>query len=201
MARALATNGATVYIIGRRLAKLEEAAASTTNIPQGARIIPLECDASSKESLSKAAAHVAEETGYINLLIANAGIIGQNYDELAPRAEDDARGKLTIQEAQKQLWDTDPDKFVEVYKINVAGVLFTATAFLDLLDKGNEKKNVRQMSQVLVTSSIGGFHRSFQQPGLAYTTSKAATTHMVKTLATFLIQWRIRVNAIAPGRK
>jgi NAD(P)-dependent dehydrogenase (short-subunit alcohol dehydrogenase family) len=36
--------------------------------------------------------------------------------------------------------------------VNVTGVLYTAIAFFDLLDKGNQKKNIPQTSQVLVTS-------------------------------------------------
>ena len=201
MAKALATNGATVYILGRRASKLQEAVASTSGLPQEAKMIPLECDVSSKESLEAAASHIAKETGYINLLIANAGILGPNYESLAPRAENDPKGPLTLEEAQKALWDTPMDDFVNVYKVNVAGAMFCAVAFLNLLDKGNAKKNVKQTSQIVVTSSIGSFHRSFQQAGLAYITSKAATTHLVKTLASFLVQFRIRVNAIAPGRK
>ena len=164
-------------------------------------MIPLECDVSSKESLEAAAAHVAKETGYINLLIANAGILGPNYESLVPRTENDPKGPLILQEAQKALWDTPMDDFMNVYKVNVAGAMFSAVAFLNLLNEGNARKNVKQTSQIVVTSSIGSFHRSFQQAGLAYTTSKAATTHLVKTLASFLVQFRIRVNAIAPGRK
>ena len=33
----------------------------------------------------------------------------------------------------------------------------------------------------------------------AYITSKAAVMHMAKSLAAFLIDYRIRVNVIAPG--
>lgn len=73
-------------------------------------------------------------------------------------------------------------------------------AFLDLLDAGNKKHNVPQDSQVLVTSSIAGFSR-FVASSFAYSTSKAAATHLVKMLSTTFAQlsFRIRVNLIAPG--
>ena len=199
MARALATNGATVYILGRRVHTLFEAVVSITNLPEGAKVIPIECDISSKPSLEAAAFHVAIQTGYINLLIANAATIGPGQPSLAPRSVGDTRSPLTVQETQKVLWDISMDDIVDVYKLNVAATMFTAVAFLDLLDKGNAKKNVKQTSQVLVTSSIAAWHRDWQVPGIGYTTSKAAVNHLTKSLAQFLLQFRIRVNSIAPG--
>lgn len=73
-------------------------------------------------------------------------------------------------------------------------------AFLDLLDAGNKKKNMPQDSQILVTSSIAGFSRQLAN-GFAYASSKAATTHLVKMLATNFAQqgFHIRVNSISPG--
>jgi NAD(P)-dependent dehydrogenase (short-subunit alcohol dehydrogenase family) len=51
---------------------------------------------------------------------------------------------------------------------------------------------------VIVTSSIAGFIR-LALPSFSYNLSKAAVTHMVKMLATILIQYDIRVNGITPG--
>ena len=127
--------------------------------------------------------------------------MGPNDNALLARPADAPGGQLTLQEAQAHLWATPIEDVTEVYKINVAGALYTTIAFLGLLDEGNKKMNVKQTSQVLITSSIGGFHRSWPQAGLAYTTSKAAVTHLVKSLASFLIQWKVRVNGLAPGSK
>jgi NAD(P)-dependent dehydrogenase (short-subunit alcohol dehydrogenase family) len=192
MARALEANGARVYILGRRKDKLDEAAATALH----GNIIPLQCDVTSKPSLKAVATQITSETGYVNLVIANSGIMGPNYNELLP-GED---GKLpNIQEVQKALWSPAMEDLGEVYKVNVSGVFYTAIAFLDLLDQGNQRGNVHQTSQVLVTSSIGAFYRAWPQAGMAYTTSKAAVTHLTKSLASLLVQYRIRVNAIAPG--
>ena len=201
MARSLAQNGATVYVLGRRLAKLEEVAASSSQGSAPGKILPLECDVVSKPSLKAAAARITAETGFVNLVVANAGVIGPKNDALKPRAADDPQGPVTLLEAQKHLWQMSTDAFLDAFRVNVAGALDTAVAFLELLDAGNTKGNVPQTSQILVTSSIAGFHRSFTANGLAYTTSKAAVNHLTKSLASFLAPYRIRVNGLAPGRE
>lgn len=53
---------------------------------------------------------------------------------------------------------------------------------------------------MVITSSIAGFNRA-PTAGYAYGQSKAATTHLMKMLATNLVPYSIRVNAIAPGRE
>ncbi|KAJ6013219.1 hypothetical protein N7540_007810 [Penicillium herquei] len=192
MARGLEANGAKVYIVGRRKDKLDEAAAMGIH----GNIIPLQGDVTSKSSLEAVAAHIKAETGYVNLVIANSGILGPNYPDLLPGKD----GEIpSIEEVQKALWTPPMETLAEAYTVNVIGVQYTAVAFLELLDKGNKMGNVRQTSQILVTSSIGAFYRAWQQAGIAYLTSKAAVTHLTKALASYLVQYRIRVNAIAPG--
>jgi NAD(P)-dependent dehydrogenase (short-subunit alcohol dehydrogenase family) len=193
MARALEANGAKVYIVGRRKDTLDKAASTALH----GNIIPLQGDVTSKSSLEDIAAHIATETGYVNLVIANSGIMGPNYNKLV--SGEDGQQIPNIQEVQKILWGPPMEQLADVYNVNVIGVYYTAVAFLDLLDKGNRRGNVQQTSQVLVTSSIGAFYRAWPQAGMAYTTSKAAVTHLTKSLASYLIQYRIRVNAIAPG--
>ena len=55
------------------------------------------------------------------------------------------------------MWDVEFDYYVNTFSVNTAAVWYTIMAFLTLLDKGNEKGNVQQRSQVIATSSIGGF--------------------------------------------
>ncbi|KAL9577389.1 MAG: hypothetical protein Q9212_006393 [Teloschistes hypoglaucus] len=62
----------------------------------------------------------------------------------------------------------------------------------------NEVCKFEQKSQFIVTSSIGGFNRSVPG-GYAYGQSKAAATHLVKQMATNMVPYGIRANAIAPG--
>jgi NAD(P)-dependent dehydrogenase (short-subunit alcohol dehydrogenase family) len=186
MARALAANGAhRVYIIGRREAALESVAKSVTTD----NIIPVVGDVTSKDSLKSIADRIEKEVGYINVLIANSGIGG-------PQAKITA--ETTLEGFQKQMWETDFEDYVKTFSVNTAAVWYSVMAFLILLDKGNKKGNVQQRSQVIATSSIGGFNRT-APGGYAYGQSKAATTHMMKQLATALSPYRIRSNAICPG--
>ena len=221
MTRALAQNGATVYIIGRRLETLTAAAASVNSTPTSpsttppntsnetpdqanghpglkmGKVIPIQADVTSPASLAAAASTIASSSGHINLLIANAGILGPTNRALLPATPQ----TMSIEEVQSHLSSIPIESFTETCTVNVTGALYTSIAFLSLLDQGNRKGGVRQTSQILVTSSIGGFHRGWTQGGLAYNTSKAAVTHLVKSLAGFLIGWGIRVNGLAPGRE
>lgn len=210
MARALARNGATVYILGRRFDKLVSAADSITATLSSSHspphssgnVIPLQCDITSQPSLEAAASQISSETGYVNLVIANAGIMGPSHTALLPRTDDSPLGPVTVREVQEHLWNCPIEDLTEVYKVNIAGAIYTAVAFLGLLDEGNKKGNVKQTSQVLVTSSIGAFNRSWQSwliGGLGYHTSKGAVNHLVNCLASFLVQWKIRVNGLAAG--
>ena len=71
MAKALAVNGAKkVYILGRRADALEKAAS------EHPAVVPLQCDITSKESLQNAVDRITTEVGYINVVIANSGVLG-----------------------------------------------------------------------------------------------------------------------------
>jgi NAD(P)-dependent dehydrogenase (short-subunit alcohol dehydrogenase family) len=190
MAKTLEANGATVYVVGRRKNKLDEVVSSAKH----GRIHALQCDVTSKESLKSVADHIQKEVGYVNLVIANSGVLGPNSDVLKKQ-------DLTLEEAQEELWKVDTEEFNKVYNVNITAVHYTAVAFLHLLDAGNKKGNLTQTSQVIITTSIGAFNRWFPFTSLPYVTSKAAATHMTKALSSFLIKWDIRVNAIAPGGK
>jgi NAD(P)-dependent dehydrogenase (short-subunit alcohol dehydrogenase family) len=190
MARALALNGASkVYIVGRRKDKLEEAAKSvSTN-----NIVPLVGDVTSKEALSKIVSTITSDVGYVNVLIANSGILG-------PQSSIPTTSITSVQDFQKAYGETSFQEYSDTFSVNTVAVWFTVVAFLALLDEGNKKGNVSQKSQVITTSSIGGFNRAVPG-GYAYGQSKAAATHLTKQLATGLVPFGIRSNAIAPGCK
>jgi len=192
-ARALDANGATaVYIVGRREQPLKDVAASGRN----GSIKYIVGDVTDKSSLAKIADQVRKEQGYINLLFANAGIIGPKFGESLSKKGD----KPTVSEYQAALLAPSMEDFTQTTHVNVTAVTYTVATFLDLLDAGNRKGNVVQDSQVLVTASVAGFSR-VTAAGLSYSVSKAAATHLVKMLSTAFAQnqFNIRVNAISPG--
>lgn len=199
MAKALARAGAKkVYILARRKEVLEEAAKAHESLH------PLVCDVASKESLQAAVDAVTKESGYVNLVIANSGIIGAgtHFDP-----------NMTVSELKQRLFnDTSMDEFTQTMHINVTGAYFTMLAFLELLDAGNknalkggfgapltEGSDVPSIqSQALFTSSIAGYSRSrLSLP--AYSASKSAISHLTKHASTNLAPYGIRVNAMAPG--
>lgn len=206
MAKALASAGAKrVYILARREDVLEEAAAAHESLRA------LVCDVGSKESLQAAVDAVAAESGYVNLVVANSGMIGPTgkYDPA-----------LSISELRRTLFDNvGMDDFTHTMHINVTGAYFTMLAFLELLDAGNKKalqsggggaggafgaplvegSDVPSIqSQVIFTSSIAGYSRS-RLTAPAYAASKSAITHLTKHGSTNLAPYGIRVNALAPG--
>ncbi|KAI0907466.1 short chain dehydrogenase [Ustulina deusta] len=199
MAKALASAGAKVYILGRRAHALEAAASAHADI------IPLVCDVSSKESLQGAVDAIARDAGYVNLVVANAGILG-------PYATVD--GSLSIRELRRRLFEeVGTGEFTETLRVNVTGAYFTILAFLELLDAGNKNavegggfgrperdggRVPRVQSQVVVTSSIGAHSRE-KAASPAYAASKAAITQLAQHAATNLAPYQIRVNTLAPG--
>lgn len=128
--------------------------------------------------------------GYVNLLVANAGIPGPYPPRIPPHA--------SISDIVDAWWQTPLETFLSTYRVNDAGTFYTVLAFLNLLDAGNRQHNVAFSSQVVATASITAFNRTVPS-GFAYATSKAAVVHMIKQFATYLVPHQIRCNVIAPG--
>jgi NAD(P)-dependent dehydrogenase (short-subunit alcohol dehydrogenase family) len=128
----------------------------------------------------------------VNVVVANAGISGPSLADLPPQA--------SFSEFRTHIWNWDTQYFNETFAVNVGGVFNTVAAFLELLDAGNKRGNLKQRSQVIATSSIGAFNRS-PLLGYAYGGSKAAVVHIFKQLSTSLGPYDIRANVIVPGCK
>ena len=191
MAKALDANGAkAVYILGRREGSLKSAAAQCPN----GTVIPIVGDVTSKSSLASIASRVKQEHGFVNVVFANSGVGGCGITDKLPQDR-----KPSLKEYVDALWEVPMEDFTQTMHVNVTGAFYTALAFMELLDEGNRKGNVRQQSQVIVTSSVAGFNRSLSH-NPSYPASKAAVVNIVKTLATRLGPYHIRVNTIAPVR-
>ncbi|KAI0113027.1 NAD(P)-binding protein [Daldinia grandis] len=185
--KALATNGASkVYIIGRRLQVLQQAA---EQIGTG-NVIPVTCDVTSKESLQSAATQIQQDAGFINLLVCNSGIGGPYGNR--PRPE------TTLDEFIEANLSIPIQDYTNTFAVNTSAVWYTTMSFLKLLDAGNKKSNIEQKSQVVAISSIGGLNK-INTGGFAYGQSKAACIHLIKHLSVALPQWDIRANVICPG--
>jgi NAD(P)-dependent dehydrogenase (short-subunit alcohol dehydrogenase family) len=194
MARALAEAGAhRVYIVGRRVEVLQEAAnniAVSSGVP--GVVVPLYCDVSSRISLESVVTVIENDAGCLNLLCCNAGISGPKTSQ--------PNENTNLAEWREQQLAVDPDDFTNTFKVNTTAVWYTTMAFLNLLDAGNKKGNVEQKSQVVITSSIAAFNK-VAPGGWAYGQSKCAVVHLGRQLSIALPTWGIRVNTLCPGRE
>ncbi|XXH01864.1 T-complex protein 1 subunit zeta [Hypoxylon texense] len=184
--QALESNGAIVYIIGRRKESLDKAATTAKH----GNIRPIQGDVTSKEDLERAVAEIKSAVGYVNVVVANSGILGPSLQGITP--------ETSLSDLRSQLLGWDTTAFTNTYAVNTTGVFNTIAAFLELLDEGNKRGNLKQKSQVIATSSIGAYNR-VPFAGYAYGSSKAAVIHMMKQFATGLVPYGIRANVIAPG--
>ncbi|KAI0265537.1 hypothetical protein BC834DRAFT_824834 [Gloeopeniophorella convolvens] len=195
MATALENNGATVYIVGRRLAVLEKAARERSRY---GRIIALQGDVTSRESLLTVAEAVRERSGHVNLLVNNAGVARGLLKRNEPAPGSTAEESLRA--LQDALWSSaSPQDFRDSYDANVVGAYYSTVAFLELLHRGNLRGGGAVTSQVITLSSVTAFRRDERQYSIPYTLSKVASTHMGKMFANILRDWKIRSNIIAPG--
>lgn len=140
IAKALEHNGATVYIIGRRLEVLERAASEHSRY---GRIIPLQGDITSRQSLLAMVETIKDRHGFIDLLVNNAGIARNLLPRLpSPLDESAGEGEMpSIKALQEVLWNTgDPAGFAETFETNVTAVYYTTIAFLELLHFGNLRR-------------------------------------------------------------
>lgn len=160
IAMSLEHNGATVYIIGRRLDVLQKAAQENNVRPislpfcqplsngtqKYGKIIPLQGDITSRDSLLAMARTVKSRHGYIDLLVNNAGIARNLLPPHLPSPVDDTdfqreETKPSIKSFQDILWNTGgPVGFAETFETNVTAVYFTTVAFLELLHFGNLRR-------------------------------------------------------------
>ncbi|KAF7593352.1 hypothetical protein BBP40_011642 [Aspergillus hancockii] len=199
MAHTLDANGASkIFIIGRRLEALQDTISQSTNNS----LIPIQADISSKSSLEAAYKAIAAQTGHVDLLIANSGILGPNAAPPPPNPD----GSLpSLAEVRDKLWSVPTEDFTNVFDVNVTGAYYTVLAFLPLLEAANKRRpravknqTSAPTAQVIITTSIAGFNRKVPVSA-AYNLSKAAANHLVKLLSTTLSAYDIRVNGIAPG--
>ncbi|MFD0319337.1 SDR family NAD(P)-dependent oxidoreductase [Streptomyces flavalbus] len=108
IARRFATEGATVYLTGRREAELDAAVAQV-----GSHGIGIQSDVSQLDDLDRLFAEITRRSGGLDIVVANAGV--GNYRPL---------GKITEEE------------YEQTTSINLKGTIFTVQKALPLLSAG-----------------------------------------------------------------
>jgi len=209
MAQAAFLTGAVkVYILGRRMEVLTQAAKSLDDTVS--RVIPLPCDVTSMESVAAAAAHIEQQTAYVDVLVNNTG-----YND----AIVDIKHVETVLELQTDILKAHSET-LNLLNTNAASVLGVTAAFMTLLHKGNLRRgwpatklqqpdaNTRSLqgvegvddddvrtSQIITISSVAGIERS-ALVGFGYTMAKAAVMHLKHSKFSILGVHNISISAL-----
>ncbi|KAJ7164659.1 short-chain dehydrogenase [Mycena crocata] len=197
ISQGLATNGAKVYITGRRKEVLDKVVNAWDK--QKGALIAVQMDVTSRESISEVKKLIQEKEGKLHILVNNAGQVGPTSPFLTDPSAPERKDPETFGQA---LFNNETfSQWADVYSINTFSLFFVTTAFLGLLDKGTrESQTPGFTSSVINITSISGIIK-LAQDHFAYNSAKAAASHLTKMLATeFAVKGaRVRVNAIAPG--
>lgn len=167
--RQLAQNQMMV-ILGTRSLEKGQAAAEKLAVA-GGRILPYQLDVTDSKSIDHLAKWVEQEFGQLNILVNNAGIL---YD--------------TWQQASM----ADLDVVQEAINTNTLGPWRMCQAFLPLLRQS-------QSGRIVNVSSEAGSLTSMGAGTPAYSTSKAALNALTRQLAAELKGTGMLVNAVCPG--
>jgi NAD(P)-dependent dehydrogenase (short-subunit alcohol dehydrogenase family) len=168
----LLSHGAKVYIVGRKLEKLQAAA---EKLSQFGECHVLQGNLSNDEGSKALAALFAEKEGRLDILVNNAG----------------NTWAATIEDFPDKGWD-------KVMDLNVRGVFNLTRDLLPQLSLAGSASNPARVINIgsagaIVTRSMSAY---------SYVVSKAAVHHLTRVLARefFESNLHINVNAIAPGR-
>jgi len=197
IAKGLATNGAKVYITGRRGEVIENAARTFNESKARGELIPVVCDVTLKESILSLHELISKKEGKLHVLVNNAGQVGPTSLFLSsPNAPSTshALGQALFDAQSYQQWS-------DHFSINVSSQFFMSVIFLGLLEEGTKDVgDGRFWSSIVNLSSISGIMK-LAQDHFAYNAAKAASTHLSKLLGTEIAKKGIpvRVNSISPG--
>ncbi|KAK0204428.1 hypothetical protein DFS33DRAFT_1258590 [Desarmillaria ectypa] len=185
IAKAFAANGAKVYITGRRMDVLEQAAASVTGIPGS--IVPLQMDVTNEESVRAGAKHIEGIDSKLDILVNNAGFGASRRDP------DFSAMKLAALDPFEP--ETVQD-WVDIFALNTIAPFFAVRAFQSLLIKGAHSRPQGTSSVINISSVAAKLHTP-----LAYGPTKAALEKLTFVLGTSFAGRGIpiRVNALEPG--
>jgi len=190
-ARALASNGAKVYITGRRVEKLKEAESTH---PSGGSIIALPMDVTNKDSIRSGVDSITSKETHINLLVNNAGVSGMDYGP-------SGMPKGDVKSISNEMFNNqDFSGWAWMYNVNVTSYYFCSAAFLPLLVAA-KSHGYDEPGSIINISSMSGITKESQNGQFCYNASKAACISLTEQLATDFKRpgIEIRVNTLAPG--
>ncbi|KAJ9474640.1 Short chain dehydrogenase/reductase [Pseudozyma hubeiensis] len=206
-AHALASNGALVYILGRRKPLLDSTVSQfhallpTASSRQDGDLVAVQADITSKESLSNARDVITADLASrgksgINLLICNAGIGGRflrSYGSSPPTSSEDKDKEFTS--IVDELSSFSEDEINSILNTNVTGNYLTALTFLPLLKSATTPTYPSQT--ILISSNAAWAKLPILNP--IYNISKTALSQLGQILSTMFADHGLRTNIIEPG--
>jgi NAD(P)-dependent dehydrogenase (short-subunit alcohol dehydrogenase family) len=164
-------------------------------------LIPIQGSTTSHADLQRAVDQITKETGYIDLLINNAG---QTTFDSSPNARPKPTPESSAAEVRDYYFNYRPyEIWTQTLDTNIAAVFATSMAFLELLVEGNKRresdagKKGKPSSQIIAIGSVGGLTRFTDS--FIYNASKAAVHHLMKNLGAHFVPFDVRCNVSAPG--
>ncbi|KAK0438956.1 hypothetical protein EV421DRAFT_1906291 [Armillaria borealis] len=188
--KAFAANGAKVYITGRRLDVLEQAATSVIGVP--GFVVPIQMDVTDEESVKAGVKHIEGIDGKLDILVNNAGIAGPLHDP-----------DFTA----KKFAATDPfepetvQTWTDLFALNTITPFFVVHAFQSLLVKGARSRHGGTATVINVSSVATKMNTPGPLTSVAYLMTKSTLDKLTLVLGASFAQRGIpiRVNVLAPG--
>jgi NAD(P)-dependent dehydrogenase (short-subunit alcohol dehydrogenase family) len=125
-------------------------------------IIPIQGSMTSHDDVQEAVNYITNVTGYIDLLVNNAGMT--TFDSSPNARPMPVPGDSSISEISDYFFNyRPPEVWRDTLETNVGAVFTTSMAFLPLLDAGN-KRRAKDLpkSQIVAIGSTGGLTRFTQ---------------------------------------
>lgn len=165
---AFSAEGAPVVLTARTESEIDQVARSLCESGASAAAIPV--DVSSTDSVDHLFQNVLRQFGQIDVLVTNAA----------------ANGPIGM------VWETDPNAWLELYNINVVGMVRCAHAALPDMIR-------RRRGKIIIVGSIAGYSDAWaaRRPELAaYGLTKAATNRLARMLSEQVKPYGINVNCV-----
>lgn len=164
--RLLCEDGATVVVVDLDAEASESAVAELVGAGHGVRAELV--DISSEESVGALARGVLEREGRIDVLVNNAG----------------------INAAAMTLWDTPPEVFEKMWRVNLFGTYLMCRAFVPAMLQAG-------YGRIVNVASVAG--KEGNTGSSAYSSAKAAAIGLTKSLGKELAGTGVICNAVTPG--
>ena len=174
-AQQLASEGASVILVGRTLAKLEDVASHINEQYGEKSAVVFSADVTKEEEIEKLSQFVQTNFGNLDVVVNNAG----------------ASSSSSILDLELADWEAVQD-------VNLTSVFLVSKHLSKLLIQAATNDGaVKKDRAVVNVASLSGYKAGAKIPH--YSTAKAGVIHFSKALAAELASHGIRVNSVSPG--